>query len=66
MSEKKNSIGTIVFGWCCLIGFFIGGVWVGDYRAEKKTEEQITQASSDRDWETTPTKYNSSDTVLFF
>jgi hypothetical protein len=44
MSEKKNSIGTVVFGWCCLIGFFVGGVWVGDYRAEKKTEEQITQA----------------------
>ena len=48
MSEKKNSIGTVVFGWCCLIGFFVGGVWVGDYRAEKKTEEQITQAYEEK------------------
>lgn len=43
MSEKKNSIGTIVFGWCCLVGFFIGGMWLGDYRADRKTEEQITE-----------------------
>jgi hypothetical protein len=43
MSEKKNSIGTIVFGWCCLIGFFIGGMWLGDYRADRKTKEQITE-----------------------
>ena len=44
MLEKQNSIKTIVFGWCCLIGFFICGMYLGDYRADKKTEEQITQA----------------------
>ena len=43
MSEKKNSIGTIVFGWCCLIGFFVGGMSFGDYRAEKLTKEQIAE-----------------------
>lgn len=44
MSEKKNSLGTMVFGWCCLIGFFLAGMWLGNYRADVKTEEQITQA----------------------
>ena len=44
MIEKKNSIGTIILGWCWLFCFFFTGMWVGDYRADKKTEEQITQA----------------------
>ena len=48
MSEKKNGIGTIVFGWGLLIGCFVGGMWLGDYRADKKTEEQITQAYEEK------------------
>jgi len=44
MIEKKNSIGTIILGWCWLFCFFFTGMWVGNYRADKKTEEQITQA----------------------
>ena len=44
MIEKKNNIGTIILGWCWLFCFFFTGMWVGDYRADKKTEEQITQA----------------------
>ena len=48
MSEKKNSIGTMLFGWCCLIGFFLAGMWLGNYRADVKTEEQITQAYEEK------------------
>ena len=44
MIKKKNSIGTIILGWCWLFCFFFTGMWVGNYRADKKTEEQITQA----------------------
>jgi hypothetical protein len=41
MSEKKNSIGTIVFGWCCLIGFFFAGFWLG--RQETDIDAEINR-----------------------
>jgi len=48
MSEKKNSIGTIVFGWCWLILIFLAGRWWGIYNTEISNEKQITQAYEEK------------------
>ena len=41
MSEKKNNIRTMLFGWCWLICFFLAGFWWG--RQETDIDAEINR-----------------------